>query len=290
MTTDWGATNRAKVANFRAWLTDKRKCRAGTIRVYTTALERARQKIFAYAPPEHDRAALRAYTRYLDLVQPEEDARDNMIRDWAESPPVAIRRGRAHREGVRPFSDADWHKLTAALMVDPEPEARALEIQCYTGLRTGDVLRLRRDDFSRAHTGDAIVQLESKGGRFRKIPLYGLPEMWARLAEQWADGDTLADWISPGSRNPDAGAAYLAVRKHLQHVAANLELEGRIHLHRLRHTFAHQVMQVTGDVHLLSRALGHQSLQTTMRYLSEEARANELAKIYEQINKRRDNI
>ena len=54
---------------------------------------------------------------------------------------------------------------------------------------------------------------------------------------------------------------------------------GNLHPHRLRHTFAHGLLDSSKDVRLVAQALGHSDVRTTMRYT--ERTEEELAKAIE---------
>lgn len=59
-------------------------------------------------------------------------------------------------------------------------------------------------------------------------------------------------------------------KKHMLQAGIPKEL---CHPHTLRHTFAHALLAATKDIALVSQALGHRSLNTTMRYTTKGARA-----------------
>jgi integrase len=266
---------------FRAWLT-ARRYRATTVRQYVGAVDRARLQVEQGDPVEaRYRPPVRAYTAYLDQTRSEPDWVDLALRDWLAAP-----RERAPpktRQPIAPFDADDWRKLVRALATDPEPEARVIEIQTVTGLRTGDVLRLRRRALKEALAGSHVVQVELKGARVLPVPTSGAPEVWERLAKQWREGDTLAKWVSPASADADAGAAYIAVRKHFQLLAQDLGLHGPIHLHRLRHTVADLALTATKDINAVRIMLGHQNIATTMRYIDDRSRINDVATIHRTI-------
>ena len=54
---------------------------------------------------------------------------------------------------------------------------------------------------------------------------------------------------------------------------------GNLHPHKLRHTFAHGLLDSSKDVRLVAQALGHSDVRTTMRYT--ERTDEQLAKAIE---------
>lgn len=269
-----------RLDRFRWWLQFKRKCRPTTVHVYGSCVARVRRNGAAY-PEKHERSALRTYVRYLDHARPVEDQADQAIRDWLLEP-MPVERG-PRKMAVAPFTKDDWAKLRTTLATDPEPEARVLEIQAVTGLRIGDVLRIRRHDLRKALAETDVLHVEIKGGRNFAVPTSGAPEVWHRLHKQWREWEDLAHWISPqADKNPDH-AAYVSVRKHLRLLGQHLELDGRVNLHRIRHTVANRALAITKDVDSVRVLLGHRSLQSTMRYLDDRERVDDVAQLHRRL-------
>jgi integrase len=117
------------------------------------------------------------------------------------------------------------------------------------GARWGEAEALRRSQVQ-----DGLIQFAgTKSGKVRSIPIEA--ELQARLLDHWSKqgiGDALF--------RPCYGAFRAALKR------SGIELpEGQM-THVLRHTFASAFMQAGGNILVLQRALGHQSLTMTMRY------------------------
>ena len=167
------------------------------------------------------------------------------------------------------FSDTDWKKLCRAVAEDPRRPAVVVNVMLATGYRVGDILRIKRAQLHRAfRTG--ILFLEVKGGHERQLPLHGVQHVWERLRDRWDKGETLAQWVAPrGNGQVEGGAAYQSVRRYMVKISKELDLDGRIHTHRIRRTVATRALTYTQDIHLVAQLLGHSSVQATERYLDE---------------------
>jgi site-specific recombinase XerD len=174
------------------------------------------------------------------------------------------------RQEATAFTNDDWERLANVLSQDIRAEARCLEVQLVTGLRVGDALRIRRDALAHAiSTGEPVV-VDTKGGKKRLVPVDGAPDVWERLLRAWVSGTgaTMALWICPNGKYGDLGGygAYQAVRRHLQKLTRELNLQGRTHLHRFRRTVAEHALHETKDIHAVQQLLGHSNLRTTEKY------------------------
>lgn len=136
------------------------------------------------------------------------------------------------------------------------PRAKALiALSAYTGLRLGEVLKLRKVDVK----GGVIVARDTKNGTDRLIPI--LPELEPHLKEIP---------FKAGWRNVYRG--FLKARERAK---------VPIRYHDLRHMVGSALTNTGADLRLVGDILGHESLQTTRRYthpnLAVKRRALEIA-------------
>lgn len=123
----------------------------------------------------------------------------------------------------------------------------------YTGLRRGDVVRLRR----RAVANGRLIVRTSKRGTTVSLALR--PAVRAALARIPRDGEYFF-WNGQGS--PLTAAGNLA--RSFQRVMARAGVKG--HLHRFRDTFAVELLRTGADIRLVSKLLGHTSIRTTEKH------------------------
>ena len=126
-------------------------------------------------------------------------------------------------------------------------------------LRLGAECGLRRFEIAKAHSGDVVRDLlgwslavVGKGDRQRLVPL---------------DDDLAAlviakgDWLFPGRWSGHVEASYVGRR------LSDL-LGGGWTAHSLRHRYATVTYAATHDLLLVSKLLGHASVETTQRYVA----------------------
>ncbi len=151
-----------------------------------------------------------------------------------------------------------------------------LELLYGAGLRVGEVAALDVRDLD-LHRGD--VRVLGKGGKERVVPLPG------------AARDAIAAWLdsrrAPGllaqplfialRRGASAAPASRAaaaprrlgardIRRVLAARARRAGVSGRVHPHRLRHSYATHLLDMGADLREIQELLGHASLSTTQRY------------------------
>ena len=130
----------------------------------------------------------------------------------------------------------------------PTPRAKALiALSAYTGLRLGEVLKLRPADVR----GGVIVARDTKNGTDRIIPI--LPELEPHLAQL----PFRAGW-----RNVYRG--FEQARRH-----AKLD----IRYHDLRHMVASALANSQADPRLSMKLMGHKSVATHQRYVHPDVEA-----------------
>lgn len=263
----------AAQAALEAWLSPR--YRRSTC-VTTVAHVRAAKRSWAARepPPPYTHTSLSRYVAFLGGAA--ESSLDDFDR-WVLSLGLAPAHDRplasaiSSKREATAFNDDDWVRLADVLAQDIRAEARCLEVQLVSGLRVGDALRIRRDALARARqTGEPLV-VDTKGGKLRKVPIDGAPDVWERLWKTWVPGtgETMAVWISPQGKYGELGGygAYQAVRRHLVKLTRALGLQGRTHLHRFRRTVAERALDETKDIHAVQQLLGHAKLSTTEKYV-----------------------
>jgi integrase/recombinase XerC len=151
-----------------------------------------------------------------------------------------------------------------------------LELLYGAGLRVGEVEQLDVRDVD-LHRGD--VRVLGKGGKERLVPLPGAARdaIAAWLGSRSAPG-LLAEPLftalrrGAGARSgPRAGRAprrlgVRDIRRVLASRARGAGVSGRVHPHRLRHSYATHLLDMGADLREIQELLGHASLSTTQRY------------------------
>ena len=135
-----------------------------------------------------------------------------------------------------------------------------LTVECSTGLRLGDVLRMRLSDIYRTDKGYRLKLVEKKTGKERNVPIPA--ELYSYLV----------DYAMENGRSrtmPIFNLTVRAVNKYIRKVCIDyLEMEA-ISSHSWRKLFAHSVYSDSShDILAVKDALLHASVQTSMAYIS----------------------
>jgi integrase/recombinase XerD len=142
----------------------------------------------------------------------------------------------------------------------------ALAVAYGAGLRASEVVHLRMADID---SDRMILRVnQGKGQRDRYAMLS--PSLLEILRAWWrcghAQGKMLrGGWLFPG-RNP-LNPLSTKQLNHVCHLAATAaELDKRISMHTLRHSFATHLLENKVDIRVIQVLLGHRKLETTARY------------------------
>jgi integrase/recombinase XerC len=174
---------------------------------------------------------------------------------------------------------------------DPRDEERErrdralVELLYGAGLRVSELSQLDVRDVDLAR-GD--VRVFGKGGAERVVPL---PSEARRALAAYLDGREAGNaarlplftalrarggaWRRLGVRD---------VRRVLGARARAVGLEGRVHPHRLRHSYATHLLDMGADLREIQELLGHASLATTEKYTA--VSMDRLAEVYDRAHPR----
>jgi integrase/recombinase XerC len=178
------------------------------------------------------------------------------------NPARLVQRARCDHRQPKALPDGDCERLVAALNGARSPSElrdRALFLTLLSaGLRIGSALHL---DVSDADLGAGELRLRrmKNGGE----DVVFLPPATAAVLRGYVGGRTDGPLFqaSHGGR-----LTARSVHRRLCEWAERAGIAGRLHPHRLRHSFAMRVYERTQDVLVTSRALCHRSLASTAIY------------------------
>lgn len=184
-----------------------------------------------------------------------------------ENPARLVRRARCEGPSPRGLSDQDRDKLLGALIVGQGRIARRdhllVELMLGTGIRLSAALALTDRDVDLAR-GEVVVQ-RAKGNRVERVVM------------GTAVRDHLIGYLgerAPGALFPGPSGRAMTRRQAVRRLAGWMRRAGCstvVSPHCLRLAFAQGLLNRTGDIALVQRALGHRSVESTMVY----ARADE---------------
>lgn len=173
------------------------------------------------------------------------------------------------------------HDLEMALRT-AVADARVFAWLClagYCGLRAGEIAKMNREDFSEEQLGTFLL-VHGKGEKDRVVPVPG---------EVMAHVRPFLSQRGPIFRRPRSG---LPVTANDVTNATSAHLHGLglpYTLHKLRHRFATALKDLGLDVRAIQELLGHESLNTTTRYVHDTAgrAAPAVAQLGQQLDRRR---
>jgi hypothetical protein len=173
--------------------------------------------------------------------------------------PKAKGRPMAFRHALSPEGLAVYHEAVEDGV--PDPSAAILHLLPKTGLRIGEICGLERANIQNIQGVRAFV-FRGKRDKERVVPL-------TRSAENTLDR-YLANleserWLFPG--NMGAPITQHAVRKHTRKMAEKHPELVALSPHILRHTYATLLVGRGVDLKTIQQLLGHESIETTSRYL-----------------------
>jgi integrase/recombinase XerD len=162
------------------------------------------------------------------------------------------------RKDTRTLASAAWrlcrgHRSARSI----PPVAVAILVLICTGVRVGELVTLRSDDF---HGDNGALRVHGKGQRERFVFLVDkdLRGLVARLAARRAGLLLFGHGELPWSTD--------WVRRALRTFASDAGIACKITPHMLRHTCATLLLEDGVDLRFLQRLLGHESISTTAIY------------------------
>jgi integrase len=126
-----------------------------------------------------------------------------------------------------------------------------IRLAAEAGLRRAEIAAVHSRDVMRDLVGRSLI-VRGKGDKQRIVP----------ISDELADTITAADgYVFPGRWSGHAEASYIG--KHLSRLLGDGWTP-----HSLRHRYATATYRATNDLFLVSKLLGHDSVETTQRYVA----------------------
>ena len=144
-----------------------------------------------------------------------------------------------------------------------------------TGLRRGEVLRLKWTDIDLLQRKLVVRGDNAKSGRARYVPLN---DEALRTLKQWKPVTQFTEWVFPGQD----GERMMSIKTSWKSVLTSAAIMD-FRWHDLRHHFASGLVMKGVDLNTVRELLGHSDLSMTLRYahLSPEHKADAVAKLCE---------
>jgi len=178
-----------------------------------------------------------------------------------------------HRERRRPLPRLPREDtLQASLAVPKRQKWQAYFRLLYeTGARASEPFALKVKDTQNTLDAEKIRLGTSKYGGFtteRELPISPLLAAQLRILVKDRGSE---DWVFRQTRHPEKPLNYHQTEVLMRIIRNQLRATGYnvigLRLHGYRHAFATRIYWATKDLALVSRSLGHRSLETTMIYV-----------------------
>lgn len=142
----------------------------------------------------------------------------------------------------------------------------ALSVAYGAGLRASEVVGLKVGDIDSQRM---TLRIEQGKGRKDRYALLS-PVLLERLRAWWrvarAQGKMLdGGWLFPG-QHPIDPLSTRQLNRAVHAAAASAELDKRVSMHTLRHSFATHLLEQKVDIRVIQVLLGHKKLETTGLY------------------------
>jgi len=159
-------------------------------------------------------------------------------------------------------------QVTRLLAAAPTLKARAaLSVAYGAGLRSAEVVNLKVTDIDRERK---VIRVEQGKGRRDRYAMLGpsllqVLELWwrqGRASEQLLPGG----WLFASRLDPVNPMSTRQLGRLCKQAAAAAELDKKVSMHTLRHSFATHLLERHVDIRIIQVLLGHQKLNNTARY------------------------
>ena len=174
-----------------------------------------------------------------------------------KSPAASVKYLHEDNRRVRWLTSDELGRLLAAAAADVAVAwlVPAITLAVHTGLRQGELLRLRWEDVTAG--GSKMSLWNTKSGKPRHIPLN--TDARAILATLPREGTLVLAW--PWRKPISRITLYHAFRRAVRRAGVS-----HCTWHDLRHTFASHMVMAGVDLATVKELLGHETLEMTMRY------------------------
>src|SRR5690554_6491724 len=153
-----------------------------------------------------------------------------------------------------PLNEEEQHVLLETLESKERYINLAFLTMLSTGIRVGEAAKLTKKDLRLDNKRLVLFIRKAKGGKSRTVPVVD-PEVALQLYEY-------------AKEVPDEEPLFRVAKRTLQDHARRIKRRTGIHfyIHRLRHTFATELLAKDTRLDVIQRVMGHADISTTRKY------------------------
>jgi integrase/recombinase XerC len=156
-----------------------------------------------------------------------------------------------------------------------------MELMYSSGLRLMELVSLNLDDVD---FSDGTVRLTGKGAKTRIVPIgrhaRRAMRLWIEQRNKITSSDNPAFFVNKHGRRISTRSVELRMHKW----GIKQGIDGKVHPHRLRHSFASHLLESSGDLRAVQELLGHADISTTQIYTHLDFQ--HLAQVYDKAHPR----
>ncbi|EAR62868.1 tyrosine recombinase XerC [Neptuniibacter caesariensis] len=142
-------------------------------------------------------------------------------------------------------------------------DSAIMELIYSSGLRISELVGL---DIHSLDLADHSLRVLGKGNKQRELPIgrkaLQAIDRWLDYRHELASFDENALFVSSRGKR----ISVRTVQQRMYHWGKYLEVNGHVHPHRLRHSFASHMLESSGDLRAVQELLGHEDISTTQIY------------------------
>lgn len=199
-------------------------------------------------------SAVRSFYRFL--------ARECLVE---QNPALAVQAPKSPRKLPSTLDADQMVQLLDIPIIDAVSarDAAIMELIYSSGLRISELVSLEMHSIDLA---DQSLRVTGKGSKTRMLPIGGKAvaalDRWFEYRHEFADYAENALFVSKrGTR-----ISVRAVQQRMDYWGKRLGVQGKVHPHRLRHSFASHMLESSGDLRAVQELLGHEDISTTQIY------------------------
>ena len=159
-----------------------------------------------------------------------------------------------------PSKDETWQFISS--MPDLKQKTM-LAVMYSSGLRIGEVCRLRYEDIERKHMRIHITRSKSRNDRYALLSKTALD----LLTQYWFEYGRPTGFLFPKQGGEDLPIDTFFLSRHIHAHEKRLGWEQRLTCHSFRHAFGTHLYESGTDLLTIKALMGHKSLNSTMIYV-----------------------
>jgi integrase/recombinase XerC len=156
-----------------------------------------------------------------------------------------------------------------------------IELLYSSGLRLAEISGLNLSDLD---LKECSIRVTGKGNKTRSLPVgrqaVDALKIWLQCRQKKTATESPAMFLNIyGER-----LSPRSIQDRLKKISIRQGMQGKIHPHMLRHSFASHMLESSGDLRAVQELLGHQNISTTQIYTHLDFQ--HLAKVYDKAHPR----